>query len=133
LVIALTPYASIQNPGEVNPYFASALHIVDGTVNAVPPAVLNPDDRSAAAGIAASPKISILSGGIARPSAALGAPAGWFDTDHLLFTSGPCCQPLISAAVLDVNCGAVAPIASGMAGSADPYAPFFVPIPNSMN
>lgn len=192
LVIALTRYAIIQNPGEVNPYFADAYHIanassatrtfstsptcdqpsslqgppvnaagsvcqqnsgntqiflvlgwdgskreifrsiVDGNANAVPPAVLNPDGQSAAAGIAADHRISLLSGGTAKATAATGTPAGWFDDDHLLFMTGPCCQPLTSAAILDIAANSTTPVASGLTGSADPYAPFFSPIPSSL-
>jgi hypothetical protein len=192
LVIAVTPSASIQNPGYFNPYSASAYHVADantadriystsptcdspsaleGPVNAlgticqqnsgknwiflalgwngssrelfrmatdsganqVPPAVLNPGGQSAAAGSAADHRINLLSGGVARPTAAIGTPAGWFDASHMLFMAGPCCQPLTSAAVLDVNSNTVTPVGAGMAGSADPYAPFFVPIPTSLN
>jgi hypothetical protein len=184
LVIAVAAHASIQNPGEVNPYFADAYHIVDpatahriystpstgapqgpvnaggtvwaqpsgllaldlkgnsrqlGNVSTVPPVVLNPDGDSAAAAIGApssaaptSYPISLLTGGTASPTAATGTPAGWFDADHLLFITGPCCGQATSAAVLDVKSNIVTPVASGMAGDADSYAPVFVPIPNSL-
>jgi hypothetical protein len=184
LVIAVAAHAIIQNPGEVNPYFADAYHIVDpatahriystpstgapqgpvnaagtawaqaggflaldlkgnsrqfGNVSAVPPVVLNPDGDSAAAAIgtlsSAAPTsypISLLTGGTASPTAATGTPAGWFDANHLLFITGPCCGHVTTAAVLDAKSNTVTPVASGMAGDADSYAPVFVPIPNSL-
>jgi hypothetical protein len=105
---------------------------VDGYKNAVPPAVLSPDGQRAAAGIAADHRISLLSGGSAVPTAAVGTPAGWFDADHLLFMTAPCCQPLTAAAVLDVSSNTVTPVAAGLAGEADPYAPLFVSIPSNL-
>ncbi len=182
LVIAITPDASIQNNGEVNPYFASAYHLVDpktanrifstpptctpqGPINAsgticqqgsgsvsafawngtnrdlgpvgyAPPVVLNPDGQTAAATVLTSAvpgQIALLSSGKVSPSAAAGTPAGWFDAYHLFFITGPCCQGPISAAVLDVRSNTVTPVGSGLAGTADPYAPFFVPIPNNLS
>jgi hypothetical protein len=182
LVIAITPNGSIQNNGEVNPYFASAYHIVDpitanrvfstpatctpqgpvngggticqqvsGTVSAfawngtnrvlgpigyAPPVVLNPDGQSAAATVVTSAipnQIALVSGGQVTPSAAAGTPAGWFDAIHLLFITGPCCQGTASAAVLDVRSNTVTPVDSALAGTADPFAPFFVPIPNNLS
>ena len=191
LVIVVTRYGSIQNPGETNPYFADAYHMadagtahrtystsptcddpsslqgpvngagtvcqqmsgntqvflalgwngssrelfraaVDGNKNAVPPAVLSPDGQRAAAGIAADHRISLLSGGSAVPTAAVGTPAGWIDSDHLLFMTAPCCQPLAAAAVLEVSSNTVTPVAAGLAGEADPFAPFFVSLPSSL-
>jgi hypothetical protein len=191
LVIVVTRFGVIQNPGEVNPYFADAYHIadaatarrtfstsptcddpsslqgpangfgtacqqtsgnnqiilalgwngtsqelfhavVDGNANAVPPVVLSPDGKRAAAGIASNHQIKLLSGGTAVPTAASGTPAGWFDANHLLFMPAPCCQPLTTAAVLNVSTNTVTPVAAGLTGEADPYAPFFVPIPNSL-
>jgi len=105
---------------------------VDGYKNAVPPAVLSPDGLRAAAGIAADHRISLLSAGSALPTAAVGTPAGWFDADHLLFMTAPCCQPLTGAAVLDVSSNKVTPVAAGLAGQADPYAPLFVSIPTDL-
>lgn len=105
---------------------------VDGHANAVPPVVLSPDGQIAAAGIAADHRINLLSGGTAKPTAAVGTPAGWLDGDHLLFMTGPCCQPLTSAAILDVAANSISPVAAGLTGSADPYAPFFSPIPDSL-
>jgi len=191
LVIAVTPSASPQEVGEVNPYWALAYHmadavtanrtystsptcdgpsslqgpvngagtvcqqnsgnnqillalgwngssrelfrtVVDGYKNAVPPAVLSPDGQRAAAGIAADHRINLLSGGSAAPTAAIGTPAGWFDADHLLFMTAPCCQPLTAAAVLDVSSNTVTPVAAGLAGEADPFAPLFVSIPSNL-
>jgi hypothetical protein len=105
---------------------------LDGFKNAVPPAVLSPDGQRAAAGIAADHRISLLSGGSALPTAAVGTPAGWFDADHLLFMTAPCCQPLTAAAVLEVSSNTVTPVAAGLAGEADPYAPTFASIPSSL-
>jgi hypothetical protein len=175
LVIAVAAHATIQNPGEVNPYFADAYHVVDavtanrtystsptcldpqGPVNAagticqqgsnllaldwkgagrqlgsagtLPPAVLNPDGQSVAIIGGANNRITIQSGTTSKPTAAVGTPAGWFDSDHLLFMTG---QDLSPVAVLEVKTGRVIQVASGPAGSTDPYAPFFVPIPNSL-
>jgi hypothetical protein len=182
LVVAITPHSSIQNPGEVNPYFADAYHIVDpvtahriystpstggpqgpvnaagtvwaqptgllaldlkgnsrqlGSVSVVPPAVLNPDGQSAAvaigdlsSGTTTTYPISLLSAGTAKRTAATGTPAGWFDANHLLFITA-CCQPL-SAAVLDVSSNSVTAVASGLTGEVDPFAPFFLAIPNNL-
>ena len=193
LLLAISPYAYIQNPGEVNPYFANEYHIadaqtatrtfdtgglcdeqssltgpvngegtvcirnsgnsqaivalswsgkttelirnsVDGYANVVPPAVLTPDGRSAAANTAAEHRIDILTGGHALPTAALGTPAGWLDADHLLFMtppSGTCCTMLTVAGILNVTSNSLTRV-TGLVGSADPYAPFFVTVPNSV-
>ena len=193
LLMSITRYAYIQNPGEVNPYFADEYHIVDaqtatrsfdsggicderssltgpvnaaGTVciqnsgntqiiaavawsgqvtelsrnpgdgysNVLAPVVLAPDGRSAAANTADEHRINILSSGQARPTPVLGTPAGWLDADHLLFmtpASGACCTMLTSAAVLNLTNNSVTRV-KGLVGSADPYAPFFVNIPNSL-
>jgi hypothetical protein len=94
-----------------------------------PPAVLSPDGQRAAAGIATDQRISLLSGGSAAPTAAVGTPAGWFDADHLLLMTAPCCT---AAAVLEVSSNTVTPVAAGLAGEADPYAPLFVSIPSGL-
>lgn len=104
-------------------------------VNAVPPVVLSPDGQRAAGETGAEHRISIFSGGNAVPTAAIGTPAGWFDSNHVLFMtgiSGPCCQPLTSAAVLDLISNMITPVGPGLTGSGDPFAPFFVPIPSSL-
>ena len=98
----------------------------------MPPAVLSPDGGSAAAETAAEHRISIFSNGQARPTAAVGTPAGWFDPNDLLFMQG-CCQPTSQAAVLNVSADTVAPVTLGVNGSSDPYAPFFVPIPPALS
>lgn len=194
LVMALASSGYIQNNGEVNPYFADALHLVDpangnrlfstspacdspstiqGPVNSiglvcqqasgnleffyahgwdggtqeifrqqpggipsvVPPVVLRPDGQKAAGANAANHQIELLdSGGIRASTAATGTPAGWFDENHLLFFQAPCCTDLTQPAVLVVTAGnsTVIPINTGVKGAADPYAPFFVPIPTNL-
>jgi hypothetical protein len=101
--------------------------VVGGNANAAPPEVLSPDGKRAAAAIAANHQIKLLSGGTAAPTAATGTPAGWFDADHLLFMTTPS-----TAAVLEVSSNNVTPVATGMTGQSDPFAPFFVPVPNNL-
>jgi hypothetical protein len=104
-----------------------------GNGNYAPPAVLNPDGHSVAVAIATPGPIGLLSGAGVQSTTAAGTPAGWFDANHLFFFSGPCCAQSTSAAVLDVKSNSVTPVSSGLSGDADPYAPFFVSIPNSLN
>ena len=101
--------------------------VIDGKANAVPPEVLSPDGTRAAAALAAGNQIKLLSGGAATTTAASGTPAGWFDATHLLFMTSPG-----AAAVLDVSSNKVTAVASGLTGQSDPFAPFFVPLPNSL-
>jgi len=186
LVISVAASGFIQNPGEVNPYFAEEYRLadpadgtrrfstrpacdrpawltgpvtssgticrrstgnivhyvalgwdgasaelyqaVDGPASAGPPIVLSLDGRSAAAPMMGDGGISILSQGSATRTAAVGAPAGWFDGDRLLFL-----RPVLSAsanpAVLDRRSNTVVPVTLTVSGQADPYAPFFIPIP----
>ncbi len=188
LLISVTRAGFIQNPGEVNPYFAYEYHVADsataartfdtgtvcdadssaldgpviaagticrqrnrllvikwngrtgeisvpatgGSVN--PPVILNPDGQRAAASFAPGYRITLLDGSPMATSAA-GTPAGWFDPTHLLFMTGPSGAGgggmLEAASVLDIVRNVVTPI-TGLAGTADPYAPFFVSIPNDL-
>jgi hypothetical protein len=194
IVTAVAKSGSIQNNGEVNPYFADALHLVDpangnrlfstspacdrpstiqGPVNSiglvcqqtsgnlqffylhgwdgstrelfrqepggvpsvVPPVVLRPEGENAAGANAFNHEIELLdAGGIRAGTVATGTPAGWFDDNHLLFFQAPCCTDLTRPAVLVIGAGtnAVTPVNIGVGGAADPYAPFFVPIPTNL-
>lgn len=104
-----------------------------GNLDNVPPAVLNPDGVRAAVAISSSKQIDILSGGNPSPTAATGTPAGWFDEDHILFITGPCCNGTTTASILTVSTNSLTPVGAGMTGEADPFAPFFVSIPNSLH
>jgi hypothetical protein len=193
LVISVAQSGFIQNPGEVNPYFATAFHLADpsnanrlfstsptcdepssllGPINsfgvvcqrysgnlqivselgwdgtshelyrsdadsyrAVPPVVLRPDGHSAVGPIAIDHHLAFLDGGVTAASQAMGTPAGWFDENHLLYMAEPCCTELSQPIVLVVSqqsVDAAFPISTGVSGTADPYAPFFVPIPSSL-
>ena len=107
-----------------------------GVPSAVPPLVLAPHGENAAGALAANHQINILdAGGIRENTVATGTPAGWFDDNHLLFFEGPCCTNLTQPGVLVIGpSGSVESAVNivGVTGAADPYAPFFVPIPTNL-
>ena len=96
------------------------------------PAVLNPDGQSAVVSTGSDDRINIIASGNSWPTAAVGTPGGWFDHDRLLFMTGSLGSDHTDAAILDVATNSVTPVGPGLTGAADPYAPFFVPIPNSL-